>query len=209
MMLAAWNPTAKEIPSATHRGELETSQIDAAVGRALSEWEHFQSALGILFQLFCETPSFAASRAYGTVSSASGRAKMLRAAEEVFFGTRDPFDAENDAEMKALFLASEQAQGFRNNIAHGMASGCRIGDDAQGFGSFSGYFLCPPPYATRKVEMIVPKEQYLLEASYFYNVADINHYRDRFTQLVHEAYRLAIEINRKYKILNIKQIIPG
>jgi hypothetical protein len=211
-MLPAWNPTSKEIPSPTHRGEPDTLQIDAAVGRALSEYEHLQSALGILFQLLCEAPSFAASRAFGTVDSASGHVAMLRAAEEVFFGTREPLDAkdaEYHAEMKALFSASEKAQEFRNNIAHGMASQCRIGDNAQGFGFLSGYFLCPPPYSMKKVAMVAPKEQYLLEAKYFYSVADINHYRDRFTQLVHEAYRLASEINGKYKILEIKQIIPG
>src|ERR1700676_4505667 len=169
MTLPAWSPTSREIPSATHRGEPDTSQIHSAVGRALSEWELFQSALIKLFQFLCETPSFAACRAYGTVTAASGRLAMLRAAKEVFFASRDPFDGQNDAEMEVLFSAFEKAQQFRNNIAHGISVGFRLSD-----GSLSGYFLSPPSYATKKVEKISPNEVYLLGASYFYNVADIN-----------------------------------
>jgi hypothetical protein len=211
-MLPAWSPRPKVIPSPTYRGEPDTSQTDAAVGRALSEWESLQSALGILFQLMCESPTFAASRAYGTVTSASGRVAMLRAAEEVFFGTREPFDAAYDAEMKALFSACEKAQEFRNNIAHGKAMQFTVREKGAVYGTGSGYFLCPPPYAKKKVEVIAPapQEQYLLGASYFYTVADINYYRDRFIQLRHEAYRLAIEIDEKYKIIgDIKNFVWG
>jgi len=47
-------------------------------------------------------------RINGTGTAASGALGMLRAAKEVFFASRDPFDGQNDAEMEALFSAFEK-----------------------------------------------------------------------------------------------------
>jgi hypothetical protein len=203
MALSDWKPTEKKVPSLEHRGEKETSLLHTSVGQALSQWEHLESGLTRLFQLLCETPSFAACRAYGTLESSYARAGLLRAAMEVFFARREPFDSEYHAAMKTLFAAYEKAQQYRNNIAHGIAVGFYLSN-----GAHSGYFLCPPSYATKKVEKIDPREVYLLGAAYWYNFEDINHYTKRFTEMLSETMRLIMEVNKKYAVLKDSQFHP-
>ena len=151
-----------------------------------------------LFQLLCETPSLAACRAYGTVESCYGKAQMLRAAAEVFFDTRQPFDEQHSAEIKALISAYERGQQLRNNIAHGMAMGFMLGRN------HSGYFLCPPSGATKKIKR-GHHQHYFDKIAYFYDVADIDYCGERFTSLLKEAMRLIQSINKKYAVLNSQQ----
>jgi hypothetical protein len=200
MTLAPWKPSEKTEPSPEHRGEVDPSAIHTAVGQALSQFEHLESGLTRLFQLLCETPSFAACRAYGVVESPFTKAGMLRAAMEVFFARRVPLDAEYHSAMKALFAAYEVSHQYRNNIAHGMAVGFFLSD-----GTHSGYFLCPPSYATKKVAKV---ETYILGAAYWYNVEDIQHYSKRFTEMLGEAMRLIQEVNKKYAVLKDEQFHP-
>ncbi len=68
---------------------------------------------------------------------------------EAFVERRHPFDAEHLKGMKALFKAYQDAQEYRNNIAHGVAVAFYLSD-----GTHSKYFLCPPSCATRKVEKL-------------------------------------------------------
>jgi hypothetical protein len=201
--LSIWTPTDKKVPSLEHRGERDASLIYTSVGQALSQWEHLESGLVRLFQLLCETPSFAACRAYGMIESSYAKGQLLRAAMEAFFACREPFDSEYHAGMKALLAAYENAQRYRNNIAHGMAVGLHLVN-----GVHSGYFLCPPSYATKKVEKIDPREVYLLGATYWYNVEDINHYTKRFSEMLSETMRLILEVNKKYAVLRDSQFHP-
>lgn len=203
MGLSDWKPTEKTVPSRDHRGESDTASIHTAVGEALSQWEHLEMGLTRLFQLLCETRSFAACRAYGTLESSFARGNMLRAAANVFFARREPFDSENHAAMKELFAAYENAQKYRNNIAHGIGVGFFLTT-----GGHSGYFLCPPSYATKKVEKIDPREVYLLGAAYWYNVADIELYVARFTEMLAETMRLIQEVNKKYGVLTNSEFHP-
>lgn len=203
MALSVWKPTADQIPSPTRRGEPTTLPIYSAVGQALSQWEHMESGLTRLFQLLCESPSFAAARAYGTLESSYAKAGLLRAATDAFFGSKNAINSELHRDMKLLFAAYEKAQQFRNNIAHGMAVGFHLKD-----GSHSGYFLCPPSYATKKVSKINPREVYLLGASYWYKAEDIVHYANRFTELLAETMLLVQNINGKYAVLRNDQLHP-
>lgn len=203
MALSAWKPSERREPSPDHRGEKDTSAIHAAVGQALSRYEHLESVLTRLFQLLCETPFFAACRAYGVVESSFTKASMLQAAMDAFFARREPFDREYHKAVKVLLAAYQASHQYRNNIAHGIAVGFYLGD-----GTHSGYFLCPPSYATKKVATIDPREVYLLGAAYWYNVEDINHYASRFTEMLGETMRLIREINMKYAVLKDHQFHP-
>jgi len=203
MAFSDWKRTDDKEPSTIHRGETSTTPIHTAVGKALSEWEHMESGLTRLFQLLCESPSFAASRAYGTLESSYAKAGLLRAAMEVFFSSRSAINSRDHKDTKTLLAAYESAQQFRNNIAHGMAVGFHLKN-----GQHSGYFLCPPSYATKKVAKIDPREIYVLGARYWYTAQDIQHYAARVTEMLAETMRLIQEINKKYQVLRDSQFHP-
>jgi len=196
MPLSEWKPTSGEVPSSSRKGETRGYPIHVAVGAALSEWEHMESGLARLFQLLCESPSLAAARAYGTLESSFAKMGMLRAASDVFFSNRGASDSNLHNDMKALFSAYQTAQQYRNNIAHGMVIGFHISR-----GNHSGYFLCPPSYATKKVKRLNPKEVYLLGATYWYSPKDIQHYAKRFTEMLSETMRLIQVTNQEYGVL--------
>jgi hypothetical protein len=201
MTLAKWIPPEKKIPSKNHPGHITQEPIYAAVGLALSRWEHLESGLTRLFQLLCETPSIAACRAYGTVDSSFLKAQMLRSAATVFFDTRQPFDEEHSTEVKNLLSAYEKAQETRNNIAHGMVTGyARVGENPH------GYFLCPPSGATKKIKR--GNKPYLEKIEYFYDATEIGHCAERFTSLLNETMRLILSINKKHAVLTGLQFHP-
>lgn len=202
MALPKWKPTEGDVPSSTRKGEADFHLIYTGVGKALHQWEHMESGLTRLFQVLCETPNFAACRAYGTIESSFSKAEMLRAAGEAFFAKRNP-DSENQSAIKGLLSAYKDAQQYRNNIAHGMAVGFRLEN-----GEFSGYFLCPPSYASKKVERIDPYEVYLLGAKYWYNTADLDHYANRFQELLSETMTIIQRVNGKYSVLRNDQLHP-
>jgi hypothetical protein len=155
MLPKTWLPPEKEIPSDTFVGQVTLAPIYTAVGSALSRWEHLESGLTRLFQLLCETPSLAACRAYGTVESCYGKSQMLRAA------------------------AVEKGQELRNNIAHGMAMGFRLGQH------HGGYFLCPPSGATKKIQR--GNRPYFEKLAYIYDVTDIDYCGEGFSSLLAEV----------------------
>jgi len=202
MALSAWKPTKGDVPSLSRKGETDFVTIYTGVGNALHQFEHMESGLTRLFQVLCETPSFAACRAYGTIESSYSKSEMLRAAAEAFFAKRD-VDSENSAAIKALLSAYKDVHQYRNNIAHGMAVGFHLKG-----GTHSGYFLCPPSYASKKVGKIDPYEVYLLGAKYWYNKADLDHYAARFQELLSETMTIIQRVNKKYSVLRDDQLHP-
>ncbi len=203
MEFSDWEPTEEREPSSAHKGETSTTPIYAAVGKALSEWENMESGLTRLFQLLCESPSFAAARAYGTLESSYAKAGMLRAATDVFFASRNAINSKEYKETKTLIAAYEKAQKFRNNIAHGIGIGFFLKNREH-----SGYFLCPPSYATKKVAKIDPREVYLLGAKYWYTAKDVLYYASRFTAMMAETMRIVQEVNGKHRVLAPGQLHP-
>jgi len=203
MTLSNWTPTENKKPSPTNKGSSDTDAIYLAVGFSLSRWEHMEMGLIRLFQLLCETPSFAACRAYGTLESSFAKVGMLRASANAFFGGRNAIDSEYHKDIKALFAAYEKAQQYRNNIAHGIAVGYNLPE-----GGHSGYFLCPPSYSTKKIKNVDSREIYLLGASYWYTADDILHYGKRFENMLAEVMRLISAVNAKYSVLKDSQFHP-
>lgn len=127
-----WKAPSCIVPSEAYSGEQSTAPIHEAVGRALSTWEHAESALIKLYQLLCETKSLAACRAYGTLESVYARHLALKYAAREFFVSRDTADL---TLALPLIKVYEKAGQYRNQIAHGMA----IQPHAH------GYFLAPHP----------------------------------------------------------------
>lgn len=194
MAFSDWNPLPDVSPSPSHRGEAATSVIHTAVGLALSEWEHMESGLARLFQLLCESPAAAAARAYGTMESSYSKEQLLRGANDAFFQDRNAIDSNLHRELKSLFTAYNKAQQFRNNIAHGMTVQWGLPDR-----SYSGYFLCPPVYATKKTKK---KGGYWpVDATYWYRAEEIRYYAARFTALLAETMRLIQAVNGQYRVL--------
>ena len=194
MVLPIWNPPGRVLPSEKHKGEIERITILSAVGEALSTWEHAESALIKLFQLLCETKSFAACRAYGTIRGVPARGDALEAAAEVFFHR----DRSELKEVTDLIRAYVKAGSYRNNIAHGIAVQPHS----------PGYFLCPPSYAKKKMDHPDPRKQWGLGAHYFYKAKQIDDCRDRFLAILKEAMRLAMSLNDKYKVLKPAEFHP-
>jgi hypothetical protein len=74
-------------PVRNERGDRDWLTLYVAVGRALSQWEALEICLGELFMLLVESPSLAASRAYGALGSVPARKSALEFAAEEFFDT--------------------------------------------------------------------------------------------------------------------------
>jgi hypothetical protein len=147
-----------------------------AVGSALDEWENVESGLARIFGLLVESSSVAALRAYGTITSASGRKEALEYAAIAFFCAKpDPMTAD----YYSLFNAYSSAAQFRNNIAHGICYGYIY---FKGVTSEPGWFLFPPQYNTRK-----RKSADAIGSAYIYKVYDIEHCKERFSQLCVES----------------------
>lgn len=191
----AWRAPPKEVASPTYLGEQGTASIHEAVGRALSMWEHAESALIKLYQLLCETKSLAACRAYGTAESVYARFLAQKYAAEEFFANRDRNDL---GLVVSLLKIYKEAALYRNQIAHGMAV------QPHAF----GYFLCPPSYASRRRDTPHPTQLWGLGANYFYRVAEINHCRDRFENILKSAMSMVLYLNEKYQVIDYGDLHP-
>lgn len=192
-----FKPPERVLPSSEYHGESSTAPIHQAVGRALSTWEHSESAWAKAFQLFCEARSLAPVRAFGTIESVASRNYALRFAALEFFSTRETTDA---ALAKGLLAVHSKASEFRNQIAHGMA----VQPHAH------GYFLCPASYATkqRRSRAAYPTELWGLGADYFYRVKEIDLFQDHFNDLLTAVMSLVMYLNEKYSVIEPGEFHP-
>lgn len=190
-----WKPPPKEVASARYTGEQDTSVIHEAVGRALSVWEHAESALIKLYQILCETKSLAACRAYGTTESVFARYLAQKYAAEEFFADREANDLRLVVSLLKIY---NDAAPYRNQIAHGMVV------QPHAF----GYFLCPASYASRRRDTPYPTQLWGLGASYFYRVAEIDHCRDHFENILNASMSMVLYLNDKYRVLEYGDLHP-
>ncbi|MER9883901.1 hypothetical protein [Mesorhizobium sp. M0118] len=204
MTIGKWENTEFIKPSPSHRGEDSPEAIYVEVGRALGSWEHMESAFARMFQVFCESRSLAACRAYGMIESSFTKHQALRQATDTFFAKHKPFDTVNSNDTKAILSAYQSAFQIRNNIAHGITTGYNLSEDR----SHSGYFLCPPSYASKKVKLHELSVVYLEGANYFYTAADLKFYSNRFVDILNEAVRLAHTVNDNYHVIPPGELHP-
>jgi hypothetical protein len=199
MSISKWEPTTCVQPGPSHRGAATPDEIYLEVGRSLHRWEHAESALARLFQVFCESQSVASCRAYGVIEAPFVREQTLRFAGETFFSVPSRADKKDKADLKALLAAYSNASQYRNNIAHGMTVGFYLKED----GSYSGYFLTPPSYASKKVGSLNTSgmHPWFLTYNYYYTASDVMHYTNRFQEILTEAVRLSHHLNDKHGII--------
>ena len=200
MALQTWIPPQRKEPSTKHKGESDIETLHIAVGRALSRWEHMESAFIKLFQLMCETPTLGACKAYSTIISATGRSGALRAAASVFFKDRDKADFDP---VDTLLKAYANAAAYRNNIAHGIVAGMHGLNEPQ-----TGYYLTTPSYGRQFPNAPNADELWWLSARYFYRVKEIYHCTERFDEMLKEGMTVVTDLNKKYSILKPEQFHP-
>ena len=172
-----------DLPVILEKGDDTGDSLFAAVGKALSNWEHLENQLAFLFTVFVggkvtrDLPA-PAVRAYGTVMSFKGRAAMLQAAAKAYFLSRpDLGHAEQWSDMV------KQLEGFserRNDIAHGSVE-CSFDLDSE---KKLGFFLMPGLYVSKKYPTGEPPkyqltaEQVLRFAQCFADLAaSVSHFR--------------------------------
>ncbi|MGO8953350.1 MAG: hypothetical protein ACLPWS_18070 [Rhodomicrobium sp.] len=137
------------------------------------------------------------------IESSFTKHQALIQAADTFFAKTEPFDKSNNDDVKALLAVYQSALQTRNNIAHGTTVCYTLKD-----GSNSGYFLCRPSYASKKVRRLSQKTVYLDAASYFYLAKDLKYYYGKFIDMLDEAVRLAHFLNDKYKIVPPGELHP-
>jgi hypothetical protein len=139
--------------------------IHIAVGHALSNWEHVESAASILFTLFVESNSIAAARAYGSILGARAREAALREAAEIYFllrrkgwdeSARPAIDTMEEC-FKILIKNYVEASGRRNDFAHGVAWKLDTSKSAEG-----SWFLVAPNYQSKRTTNWIEDEIKLL-----------------------------------------------
>ncbi len=193
MTIPELEPTPYFRPSPSFLGDPKMEPIYTEVGRALSLWEHMEMSMVRLYQVFCESQSFAACRAYGVIESPFTKSQLIRQACETFFRTRDDLP-EAKAAAKKLITAYERGSQYRNNVAHGIAC-APLGPKLESY----GYFLCPPTYSSKKHDLFSPSS--LESSTYYYRAKDIVHYSKRFESILNCSVRLSYSVNQYYEIL--------
>jgi hypothetical protein len=145
-------PNPWNVPAPPNTGDADINVTYASVGRALSNWEQFESHLAVVFARLIGIGSITrpAERAYGSVRTFEGRVEMITyAAESHFdlFGGPNSMKAVQSVLKGLLKTARQDACPRRNEIAHGVV---------QEYGKFvhvadaSGFVLGPSDYMTNK-----------------------------------------------------------
>lgn len=165
-------------------GDLDEDRLFAAVGRALTQWEMFEGALGQIFNELCEAPGEGPFRAYGAVAAFTGRADMLQEAFEV----ARKRDHKQVSDLPALLKRARLLAARRNEIAHGIVT------NRSGGGKNLGSYLCPAQYNSRKNLSAKDWEDAWdgvgtlpWRARYAYTAAQLDHYRQLFFGLDERA----------------------
>lgn len=186
-----WNsPPSKEY------GDVTDDAVFLAVGRALSTWEEIEVALANMFALFVESYSDAAKRAFGAISSSSGRREALENAAEMFATMQGDDFPKKDFDQILSHIA--KASGRRNEIAHGIVTAFELD------GKKHGHFLVPASYNSRKTAARTnewwlklasdPEDQFMVfGGKYRYTSADIAHFTRLFAILNQQIHGFFME----------------
>jgi hypothetical protein len=129
-------------PEFRRRSDDSPDPIHLEVGRTLSLWEQIESLFAEVFQHLCDSHTPTAKTAYGALSSAKGRADVIRVAAREFCGIHRVKD-EHSKELEILINHFSKASGRRNDVAHGEALLIM-------FPEYRGYFLTPAEYNTNR-----------------------------------------------------------
>ncbi len=158
-----------ERPPKPEIGDPSPSHIFHAVGAALATWETIEERTAKLFAAMISPndPSFVAMRAFGTISTARGRAEMLAAASAAHFLEQPNPRLEHTIAVVARAISGYAAR--RNEFAHGAIR-------TRGRKGKPGFFLAPPYYATSKIRLDTG-------SLYIYNSTQILEFTEHFASL--------------------------
>jgi hypothetical protein len=177
-------------------GDSDENAIFNAVGHALTEWEHVETACARLFAVLVSahqrrTYYAPAVRAYGSINSFKSRADMLSAAAMAYFSRRKAkrtvFEARFNEALKLYRGFSDR----RNDIAHGCLQRVFLTEKA-GKGRRPravGFYLLPSFYNPRKFKM---DESF----AYRYTSSDLIYYRQEFMKLQIQISGLREDLQR-------------
>jgi hypothetical protein len=181
-------------PARSERGDRDWLTLYVVVGRALSQWEALEICLGELFMLLVESPSLAASRAYGALASVPARKSALEFAGAEFFDNAQ-IDQRNKPVLDKILANYTEASSRRNDIAHGIVTRFE-----KGSWEGPGGFLVPAEYNSRRTTTVPSYEralfgklfatppgftairhaQFLDRAAYAYTAADVKAFMEKF-----------------------------
>ena len=177
-----------DMPSLPKRGDRLRDDTFIAVGRALSQWEHFEGEIGLIYGILAgplrETSP--AIRAYGSVSSFSTRIDMINEASKAFFLRINP-SIEN--EIKRLLDDAKQFATRRNEIAHGIVQPYYSRGQTQ-----SGYALGPSRFATRKQILSWDGMLGSVDGMYAYTSRELENLYTNFGVLTERAMELHLAL---------------
>jgi len=176
-----------DIPSSPTSGDDSLDTLYQAVGRALTEWEHVESALGDLFAFLVGAPweypsKQPAVRAYGSVISFQQRATMLIEAAEAYFNLHPD---ENLTHRFSRIVSTEcrEFSSRRNEIAHGRVQAAFESP----MGGRLSNFLTPGLYASKKWRPNEPPK-------YIYTSKEIDYFRNQFEELYDRIRGLVVDM---------------
>jgi hypothetical protein len=172
-----------DIRDPSPRGESDENAIFNAVGRALTEWETLEVECAKLFAVFVSANHkrsyhAPAVRAYGAITSADTRFKMLQLASESYFAKRPAKRASFEKKCDGMLGEYKQYKDRRNEIAHGLVQKVFITGKTTPKGTRQGaigLYLMPSFYNPKKFK----DEKF----TYRYVSGDVIHYKQEFTKL--------------------------
>ncbi len=180
-------PNPFKNPPFSPKGDADADSLHLAVGRALNAWEHAESGFAHLFGTIIRPTrnSYAARRAYGSITSSFARRQMLEAVGAVFFRNFPNVEAQDN--MKLLLMHYIDAGARRNELAHGIVGGDR-GED----GEFLGYFVVPSAWTTKKRALDSAM-------SYRYSCKEIHEKQNGFNEIGGRAIAVADKIDAVFQ----------
>ncbi|MFZ3324406.1 MAG: hypothetical protein WA231_00285 [Methylocella sp.] len=190
---------AWDAPPFPEKGDDDERSTFEWVGRALSEWERFESFFGLSFGVFVGSYDglAPAMRAYGAIVSFRGRLEMIKAAADAHF-------AKHPHGGTAIFKhICEMAEGFsarRNEIAHGVVQ-LYYPDGKQSSGSALG----PSRHFTKKQKLTKKDGESMVTISptYAYTAIELIRFTRDFHLLAQQTKgfhrNLAILLREKLK----------
>lgn len=196
-------PKAWDIPPLPKRGDRHRDDTFVGVGRALSQWEHFEGEIGLIYGVlvrsFRETSP--AIRAYGSVAAFSTRIEMINEASKAFFLHVIP---SIEKEIKHLLDDAKQFATRRNEIAHGIVQPYYSKGSTQ-----SGYVLGPSRFATRKQKLSRDGGWGDIEVVYAYTSRELDDFSTHFGTLTERAMEIYLATYRIYEGLQQRTSLPS
>jgi hypothetical protein len=202
------DPNPFKNPLLAEGGDKNAMKIYAAVGIALSQWEHCEVGFGVLYSAFIKPAggNSVLMRAFGTITAPTARRAMtLEACDEFFLLHKN---AQLKAETRHLLNLYTDAAARRNEIVHSVVMGhshFRIVDgSAQPLPV--DFFLIPPLFSTRKNSRETKLDELFMgHPKYRYGSKEIAKFTKCFDALGSRVSRLALDIRKFYSSLPEKQ----